>query len=127
MAAAWQSFQKLTVPAAGTQTFTINTQAPVERLTIWAVSSNRVLTNMTFQVQVNGVNYNTAVNVTAAVAADVVYRSGGASADDDILPVVHARQVAAGIDPFVLSVLVSNAGGAPESVTLMAVGLQHQG
>lgn len=126
MGAMWQHAERLTIAAAGTATFTVPRNCPLDRLTIWAVSGTRQLTNMDFQAQINGENYNPVVTITAAEALDVIYRSGGASSENDLIPYIPANQRTT-LDPFDITILVTNNGGAAESVTMFAVGIQHQG
>jgi hypothetical protein len=123
-----KQIKKLTVPAGGTATFTLAHNADLERLTVWALSGYRVLTNMNFQVKINGADYNTVAPVTivATNAADVVYRSGGAFAENDIIPNIPAS-LRDEVDPFDFTVVCSNTGGVAETVTIVACGIHHQG
>lgn len=126
MGAMWQHAEQFTIAAAGTATFTVPRNCPLDRLTIWAVSGNRVLASMNFQTQINGKNYNPVVTITAAEALDVIYRSGGASSENDLIPFVPANQRTQ-LDPFDITVLITNNDEADASVTMFAVGIQHQG
>lgn len=126
MTAMWQRSEKITVPGGGgTAVFTVPQNCPLERMTIWAVSGSRVVT-MTFQTRINGNNYNTLKTVTALAACDVIYRSGGAATENDLIPYVSAADRLV-FDPFDVSVLITNNAGSAETVTMFAVGVQHQG
>jgi len=117
----YQQEERITVPGSGTARFTLAFPALVDNLTIWAVSGSRTIANLSFQVQINAVNYNAATTVVAAVAADVIYRSGGASTENDLIPLRPSGR-ALTLDPFTFSVLITNADVADAVVTLYAVG-----
>lgn len=125
MTAMWQQQQRITVPGGGTARFSLKPNAPLERLTIWAVSGTRDLVNMTFQPQINETNYGSSTAVLAQPAADVVYRSGGANFENDLIPFVSRSMPS--IDPFNFSVLITNADATAADVTIFANGLHHQG
>jgi hypothetical protein len=127
MAGQWQQIKKLTVPAGGTATFTLTQNAALERLTVWALSGYRTLTNMNFQVKVNGADYNTVapVTITSDIASDVIYRSGGAFAENDLIPYIPAG-IKDEVDSFDFTVVCTNAGGVAETVTIIACGIHHQ-
>jgi hypothetical protein len=119
----FQQAQKISVPGAGSATFTLRIQAPIDRLTIWAVSGTRTITNMSFQAQINGRNFRAAVPIAAAVAAHLIYQSGGGTVDNLLIP-FNAHNAATGTpDPFVFTIAISNAHGSAEEVTLYASGL----
>lgn len=81
---------------------------------------------MSFQVQINRQNYNAPVAI-AAVAAETIYRSGGANNEDDLIPLQPAAKITLGsVDPFEFSVLITNAAGTTDAVTIYAVALVHQ-
>lgn len=124
MASSWQDIKRLTVPHGGTATFTLPHQAPLERLTIWAISGPRTITNMSFQPKINGANYGAAVTVVGAVAAKIVLSSGGATSENNLIPYTRP-DIGSTADPFTMTVVVSNAGANDEDITLMAVALQH--
>lgn len=118
---AWRQVEKITVTGSGTATFTLrNLPLAISNLTIWAISGGRALTNMTCQPQVNGQNLGSSTNFTAAVAAEVIYSSGGGSAENQLIPESIAQPSA---DPFVFTVELTEAGGSDEDITLYAVGL----
>lgn len=116
---AFRQVEKFLIADSTTATFTLrNMSLAILGLTIWAVSGERPLTDMTFQPQLNGEDFGSSTNVLAAVASDVVYAGG---VDEDVLP---EDAGSATVDPFVFSVLVTNSSGGPtEDVTLYAVGL----
>lgn len=126
MSGFWQQAERISVPGAGTAVFTVKRNSPLERFTIWAVSGGRVLVNMTFQARINGLTYNPAVNIAAAAAADVIYRSGGGVSENDMIPYVEPRNIDT-LDPFVVDVLMTNADATAALVTIFAVGCTHQG
>ena len=123
MGRAFRQVERVIATSGSTGTFTLrNLPLALNGLTIWAVSGGRVLTDLTLQPQVNGVNFGGSVNFTAAVAAGVIY-SGGV--DEDILP-RNEVNATTGLDPFVFTVLVTDAGAGlvgTRTVTLYAVGL----
>lgn len=123
----WSQSEKITVPNGGTATFTLKYSSPLERLTIWAVSGNRTLTNMTVQPQLNGVNFGGPTNIVGAVAADLVLSNGGSSRENVLFPTVPAAKVPGTLDGFTLTVLLSNAGASPESITMIASAIEHNG
>lgn len=128
MGAGFSWSKKITVTDAAPVDVVFPMSAPVERLTVWANSGARDLTSVDFQPRVNGSDYGSAVSVAAAPAADVVYRSGGAAAEDDIIPYVSPSDEAAGVDPFVFSIRVTNNTPASSvDVTLHFAGIWHQG
>jgi len=120
----WQQAKKFTVAGAGgTAVFAMHRSAALERLTIWAISNQRVIANMTFQVRINRNNYNAATNVVGAPAADVVYRSGGAVSEDDMIPFVPPQaQLDLSLDPFDFDVLITNNDATAADITMYAVG-----
>lgn len=116
MGRSWRQIERLTVPAGDDATFTLKGfPLALAGLTVWAVSGSRTLTDMTFQPQINGVTYGASTNIAAAVAAEVVY---GGGLDTDVVPETGPATV----DPFIFTVLLSNAGGSDEDVTIVAVG-----
>ena len=123
----WQKVQKISVPAGGTAVVSLPPNRPVlERLTIWASSGMRTLSNMTFQARANTKNYGASVNVTGARAADVVMDSG---ANGRLFAVGKGSLTApltAG-DALEYDILLSNAGGSAEEVTLYFVGIGRDG
>jgi hypothetical protein len=123
----WQQQEKIDVPGSGSATFTLKSNAPLERLTIWAVSGDRVLVSMTFQPQINGENFGSASSVVGAKAADVIYASGGAAAEDLMVPFVHPDKVPRDLDRFVFSVKITNNDATTASVTMLAAAVAHQG
>ena len=118
----WQWQSKVTVPGGGTATVTLSSGRPLlERLTIWTSSGNRVLTNMSHQVRINGKSYGAAVAIVGAKAADVVVDSGTTGR-------IFPRGVTTGVvDPFVLDVLLTNAGLSPEDVTIYFAAVGRDG
>ena len=126
----WQDAVRFEIAAAGTATFTVAPPFPCERLTIWATSAGRAI-SMTFQPQMNGANYGAATAVAAAVAADVVYRSGGATAENDLIPVPTRAQLRGEgggtvLDPLTFTVAITNDDGVNEGiVTIYAIGVIH--
>ena len=130
----WQQAKTFTLAPAGTGVFALNPRSPLERLTIWAVSGSRVV-SFTLQPRVNAQAQGAATVIAAAVAHDVVYRSGGASAEDDILPFVSPTDLAPGatgaapklLDSFTFDILITNNGGTAASITLLAVACEHVG
>lgn len=127
MGAMWQQQKKITVAGTNTATFTLNFNTPLERLTIWVSSGDRSIVNLSFQNQINGVNLGAAVTVVGAKAAKVIFSSGGAAAEDNMIPWVDPTKTPDVFDRFVFSVLITNADAAPAVVTVLAVGIQHQG
>lgn len=123
----WQHYKKFTIANGATDTFTLPRSLPLDRLTIWAITDARTVT-MTFQTRINGNAYNAAVTVTARAAADVVYRSGGAVSENDLIPFLpHPNRVpTATADPFTIDVLITNNSGADAQVTMFAVAILHQ-
>jgi len=81
---------------------------------------------MSFQTQINGQNYNAPLTIVALEALDILYRSGGAFSENDLIPFIHSSQRDV-LDPFDVSVLITNNSGNDEDVTMFAVGVQHQG
>lgn len=126
MGAFWQQAEKITVPAVGTATFSLKRNSPLERLTIWAISDRRVIANLSLQVQVNGQAYNPPIVIVGVRAADVIYRSGGAVAENDMIPYVPAGRTPA-VDPFVFDVVLTNADAVEVAITMFAIGVYHQG
>ena len=126
----WQQVKQVTVPAAGNITVVLTPSRPLlESFCIWASSGERVMTNMTFQPKVNNTNLGASTNVTGAEAAHIVFRAAGATFDQLILPVGKGTLTTPSTqgDPLEFSVLVSNAGLAPEIVTLYLVGIGRDG
>lgn len=124
MGRAFRQIEQVVAAQNGNATFTLrNIPLALNGLTIWAVSGGKVITDLTFQPQINGIDFGGSVQVAAGVAANVVY-SGGV--DEDILP-EDAGNGAAGIDPFVFTVDVLDAGNdanaSTRTVTIYAVGL----
>lgn len=129
----WQSAQRLTVAAAGTGIASLPTGRPVlEKLTVWAVSGNRVLANVSFQPRVNGVALGSAVNVVAAAAATLVYEP---ASGQRLIPTQKGTLAAPSTGPsgavnadaFQFDVLVSNAGASSIDVTVYFVGVGRDG
>lgn len=118
----WQQERKLTVPGSGTARFVLDRQAVLDRVTIWVVSGARTVANLSFQVQINRRNFNSAVTVVGAVAADVIFQSGGAATENDLIPFRPAARRDA-LDDFEFSVLATNADAAAVEVTFYATGL----
>ena len=112
-----QQVSQVTVAAAGSTVVTFANRELVEKLTVWASSGARTLSNMTFQPQINGVALGASSNVSAAVAALSIY-----TAANLIWPVDSSRG-----DPMIFSVLVSNAGAGSETVTLIFAGVGRDG
>ncbi len=124
----WQQIEKITVANGGTATFTLAHNAPLERLTIWANSNGRTMANVSFQPQINGNSFGAPTPLVGVVAADLIYTSGGAATENALIPYVHPRlRKLQTSDPFVISVLITNAGASPIQVTMMALGVEHNG
>lgn len=123
--AIWQQAQTFTIAAGQTATFTLRQNQPLERLTIWASSGGRVLADVTFQPRVNDVVYGAATHVVAASVGEVIYRSGGATTENDIIPYIPPHDTTTSRLTF--DVLVTNAGGAAVTVSLIAAAIAHQG
>lgn len=122
----WQSAKQVTVPNGQSVSVVMPASDIRNRMTVWAISGARPLTNMTFQPQINGQNYGSSSTVSSAVAAKVIFSSGGAASENNLLPFTPPNAVAqlsANLDPFAFSVLVTNNGSVPEIVTLYAVAL----
>lgn len=119
----WQWHTRVSVPAAGTAAVMLPLGRPLlERLTVWASSGARTLTNMTCQPRINQKNFGSSTAFVAARAADPIF---DATATGRVLPVgVTVLSVA---DPFVFDVLLTNAGGADESVTLYFAAIGRDG
>jgi hypothetical protein len=122
----WQAVKRVTVPHGGNIAVALPPSRPVlDKLTIWASSGARPLTNMTFQTRVNGKNLGGSVSIVGAVAADVVFAMAGASFDQVLVPYskndvsLNAAQPA--LDPLEMDVLVSNAGASDADVTIYFV------
>lgn len=118
----WQEAKKITVPGNGTATFGFVHHAPLDRLTIWAVSGARTIANLSFQPQINGQNYADAVPMTGSIISALIFGSGGALKDNNLFP-FRPPPYAASLDPFDLSVLITNGDADPADVTLYAIGL----
>ena len=117
--ALWHHEEQITVSGSSTARFSFQPQAVLDNLTIWAVSNTRTIANLTFQPQINNANFGSSVAIVGAVAKTVVYSSGGASAENNLLPFRPATSLT--IDPFTFSVLITNADASPATVTLYAV------
>jgi hypothetical protein len=101
----------------------------LEKLTIWASSGARTLTNMSCQPRINGKNFGAAVAFVAAKAADPIFDS---NAVGRILPVskggAPADSTGAPVDPFDFEVLLTNAAPATtEEVTLYFAAVGRDG
>ena len=124
----WQQVEKLTIANGTSQTFTLKYSSPLERLTIWAISGQRVLANVSFQPQLNGINFGGATVIVGTKAADIIYSSGGAANENAILPAPPRQKVVeAAFDAFTFAVVIANAGGASIDVTMMATAIEHNG
>lgn len=115
----WQQTKQITVPGSGTATFSLARGTVLDRLTIWAVSNKRVITNLSFQPQVNGNNFGSAVAVTGTAAFHVVYASGGTNNDRQI-PFKPPALGVGELDPFDFTVLITNADASPAIITIYA-------
>jgi len=120
----------MTVAAAASTTFSVDYPWGASRLTVWAIAPANV--TMTLQPQINGINFGLATLVAAAPLADLVFSSGGSSAEDIMLPaaLVSTTMAAptasyANPHPFNFTVLVSNTGGAEADLTLYACARLH--
>lgn len=123
----WQWQKKVTVPNAGTATVALPGGRPLlEGLTLWASSGSRVLTNMTCQPRINGKNYGSSTAFVAAKAADPIM---DATATGRVLPVGKGTMttVDTSADPFDFDVLLTNAGAAPEDITLYFAAIGRDG
>lgn len=118
----WQKVERVTVSSGGgTETVTIPLTSLSNGLTIWALSNAREI-DMTFQFQVNGVDFGLRERVTG-VCADVVFTSGGAQTDNLMFPFISASDQAAPLnyDPCDLSLVVTNHDGSDGDITIAAV------
>lgn len=123
----WQRIEKINVPNGTPKRFTLRYQSPLERLTIWAISGPRVLVNVTFQPQLNSINFAPATIIAGAQAADIIYSSGGASAENAIIPFVHPDKAPGTYDPFLFEVLITNGDATAIDVTMIATAIEHNG
>ena len=112
----WQQPEQFTIQDGETATFTLRPPSVLSNLTIWAVSGPRTLEDVEFQVQINGHAHGAAVTVTSAAAKTVVYDS---SDKNYLIPFIRALDVGER-DPFTLSVLISNDGEDPVTLTIFA-------
>ena len=119
----WQWHQLVTVTAGATVTTVVPVDQVLERLTLWANSGRRVLVNASCQLSINGQNYNPAVPVVARAAADVLYSSGGATSENNLLPYVSLGDAARSIDPFEVAVAITNNDAVDITVSLSAIGV----
>jgi hypothetical protein len=132
MPASIQQVKKVTVAAGGTLSVPLESNMPVDRLTIWAVTGTRKI-SMTFQPRVNGVSFGAATTIgAAAVAATTLYTSGGATKEDIIIPQPSAPAITTPPDqvpdPFVFDIFITNNDGVNAgTVTLYFCGYNHTG
>lgn len=129
MGAFWSHKKKLTVPGSGSISYILPGETPLERLTIWAISGQRNIPGLTFQPQINGVNFNTPTVVAGAQAADIVYASGGAATEDAIIPATFkpSGSNAENLDPFVFSILITNQDTNDIPISMYTVAVVHTG
>lgn len=120
-----QFAKRYTVPNAGSVRVPLPTNLALEQFTVWATSGDRTLTAMTVQPQMNEANFGSSTVFTAAKAAVAVYISNS-TRDQMLIPKIPASQADA-VDRLDFSILLSNAHTSPESVTIIFVGIQHQG
>lgn len=126
MGAYWQTARKFTVAPGATMTFHFPQERPLERLTVWANSGLRIVGNVTFQARINGAAYNPSVTIVGARAADVVYRSGGAATENDMIPFIPFNQIDS-LDPFDFTIDITNNDVTSVDITMMAVAIHHTG
>jgi len=125
----WKHYEKVTVPAGGDATFVIPTASRphLEKLTIFALSGARVVGALTFQPQINGEDFGVFVVSGAGALAEVVFQSiVGTVSESLVLPTVPVgpyHSDGSALDPLVFSVLVSNAGAAPYTITMAAAAI----
>lgn len=127
----WQAIKRVTVPHGGNIAVALPPSRPVlDKLTIWASSGARSVTNMTFQPRVNGKSLGGSTNIAGAVAADVIFAMHGASFDQVLLGYskldVSPNAPQPGLDALEMDVLVSNAGAGDEDVTVYFVGIGRE-
>lgn len=115
----WQQYQRFTIAPAGTATFTLKANEPLEGLALWAVSGAASV-SMTFQPQVNGNAFGLSSNVVAAPAALLIYSSGGATVENTFLPRPPPHAVPVNAHPFVFTVLITNDGADSADITIYA-------
>lgn len=129
MTAFWQQQEKVTIAGAGTTSFQLRPNTPLERLTVWVVSGPvRTVANLSFQPRINGVNFGAPVVIAGVIAAQAILTSGGATVENRMFPYVPPRAVAdASLDPFVIDIFITNADANPATVTLLVVGVAHVG
>lgn len=124
----WQWQKKVAVTNGTPEVVSLPIGRPLlEKLTIWASSGARTLTNMSCQPRLNGVNFGAATNIAGAPAATLVFDS---EAEGHIMPhglgTMDAPDTRA--DPFDFDVLVTNtAVGTTESITLYFAAVGRDG
>lgn len=127
----WSDYEVLSVPGGGgTATFTVaNPGIEFSKLTIWAMSG--VVLTMTFQPQINGVNFGPATALAGARAVDLVFTSGGAGSEDIVFPralnKAHLNGAALPPTEMNLTVLVTNNDASAAVVTMYACALTAEG
>lgn len=118
MTSHWQREEEFTIDAGDSARFELYNNNAIERLTVWAVSANAELEDIVFQPEINRVSFGAPTNVVDAVAADLIYNSGGSAHENAIIPKTAKLK---------FSVLITNNGATAATVTLIACGNQHTG
>jgi len=126
----WQAQERMTVPGNQSTTFSIAYPWGCSRMTVWAIAPLNL--TITLQPQINGINFGSATTVTGAPLADLVFSSGGSSAEDIMMPALlkSATLAAPGsprrdVHPFNFTVLVTNGAVADADLTLYACARLH--
>jgi len=125
----WQRTQRVNVPNGGSVSVPLQNRDVLEKLTIWA--SAGVVSTLSFQLQVNGVNFGAAVAFAGpGVLSEVVFQAEDGTNGSYLIPVAP-RETVAQKDPSSLphpfgAVLVitdtATAGGQDVTVFMTAIG-----
>jgi hypothetical protein len=122
---AYQQEVQVTVPATGSVDVPIQYNSVLEKLTVWAASGPRVVTGLSVQARLNGVNVGAAVPITGVAAATLVFQAAGGAQDGFLLPV--GKLVSQGVDPFVFDLSITSTHTAAQQLTLYVAAIAHPG
>ena len=112
----FQQKTKVTVEANDNIDVPLVHRSVLEKLTIWAVSGERSVRDLSFQVRINGVDFGAAVAFAGpAKLAEPIFRAGDGAADALLIPV---SGVIPALDPLSFVVNIASTFGTDQEVTL---------
>lgn len=124
----WRQDETLTIPASSNNRFTLVSSArpTLEKLSIWALGGATPLTGLTFQVQINGVNFGAAVAFAGpGVLALPVYQDVTGAVSENLLIPPADGDLLTGGKPLEFSVLITSTHGSPQTVRMVASAVGH--